>query len=149
MADVYVNALTQLTEEPTANDSLVAVNRNTNEGQIIDYNLLADVILNKLSSKQYSALSTESKTLIGALNEHESDVSALTVLTVDCGTISALPKTVSNANITSDMVVVESTLGTPSAQTADWTVNTANGSVTISGSISGSTTLVLYLSKSR
>jgi len=62
----------------------------------------------------------------------------------NCGTISSLPITINDSNITSDMVVIESVLGTPSAQTGDWTITTANGSVTISGSISGSTTLMLY-----
>ena len=71
------------------------------------------------------------------------------VLVIDIASFSSLPKTVSNANITSDMVVVNSTLGTPSAQTDDWTVSTLSGSLTISGSISGSTTATLYLMKSR
>lgn len=71
------------------------------------------------------------------------------VLVLNVGTVSALPKTVTNTSITSDMVVVNSVLGTPSAQTGDWTVTTANGSVTVTGSISGSTTLTLYLMKSR
>lgn len=62
----------------------------------------------------------------------------------NCGTISSLPQTINDANITSDMVVLEAVLGTPSAQTDDWSVSTANGSVTISGSITGSTTLMLY-----
>jgi len=62
----------------------------------------------------------------------------------NCGTISSLPQTISDSNITSDMVVLEAVLGTPSAQTGDWSVSTANGSVTISGSITGSTTLMLY-----
>lgn len=77
MADVYVNALTTISTEPTTTDSLVAVNRNTNEGKIIDYNLLADAILNKLTSKQYSGLNTTSKLLVGAINELDSDVAAL------------------------------------------------------------------------
>lgn len=77
MADVYVNALTTISTEPTTTDSLVAVNRNTNEGKIIDYNLLADTILNKITSKQYSGLNTTSKLLVGAINELDSDVSAL------------------------------------------------------------------------
>ena len=77
MADVYVNALTQISTEPTTTDSLVAVNRNTNEGKIIDYNLLADVILNKITSKQFSGLNTTSKLLVGAINELDSDVSSL------------------------------------------------------------------------
>ena len=66
-------------------------------------------------------------------------------LEVSCGTISSLPTTISNSGITADMVVVESVFGTPSAQTGDWTVTTAAGSLTVAGRISGSTTLTLYL----
>lgn len=77
MADVYVNALTQISTEPTTTDSVVCVNRNTNEGQIIDYNLLADVILNKITSKTYSSLTTSSKLLTGAVNELDADIVSL------------------------------------------------------------------------
>lgn len=49
MADVLVNALTPITTEPISTDSIVCVDRSTNEGKIIDYNLLADVILDKLA----------------------------------------------------------------------------------------------------
>ena len=73
------------------------------------------------------------------------------VLIINVASFSSLPQTVSNANIESDMVVVNSVLGTPSAQIADWTVTTSTGSLTISGTsaISGSTTATLYLMKSR
>lgn len=71
------------------------------------------------------------------------------VLVVTIASFSSLPQTISNANITDDMVVVNSILGTPSAQTSDWTVTTSDGSLTIAGSISGSTTLTLYLNKAR
>lgn len=71
------------------------------------------------------------------------------VLVVTVASFSSLPQTINNADITSDMVVVNSALGTPSAQTSDWTVTTADGSATVAGSISGSTTLTLYLMKSR
>lgn len=71
------------------------------------------------------------------------------VLVVTVASFSSLPQTITNADITSDMVVVNSVLGTPSAQTGDWTVTTSNGSANIAGSISGSTTLTLYLMKSR
>lgn len=70
-------------------------------------------------------------------------------LVVDVESFSSLPQTVVNESITSDMVVVKSILGTPSAQTGDWTVTTADGSVTVTGDISGSTALTLYLMKSR
>ena len=73
---------------------------------------------------------------------------SLKTLVLDIASFSSLPQTVTDANITSDMVVVNSVLGTPSAQTSDWTVTAADGSVTIAGSINGSTTLALYLMKS-
>ena len=66
-------------------------------------------------------------------------------LVVDIASFNSLPKTVTNSAVTSDMVVAASTLGTPSAQTGDWTVTTSAGSLTISGTISGSTTLKLVL----
>ena len=71
------------------------------------------------------------------------------VLVVEFSSFSSLPLTKTNSNITSDMVVVKSLLGNPSAQTGDWTVTTSNGYVSVAGDISGSTTLTLYLMKSR
>lgn len=79
----------------------------------------------------------------------ETVAETLKVLVVSVASFSSLPKQITNENITADMVVVNSVLGTPSAQTSDWTVTTANGSATVTGSISGSTTLTLYLMKSR
>lgn len=79
----------------------------------------------------------------------ESKANVMPTLVIEVESFSSLPQTVTNANITSDMVVVNSVLGTPSAQTGDWTVTTADGSATITGSISGETSLTLYLMKSR
>lgn len=64
-------------------------------------------------------------------------------------TLSSLPYTMTYSKITSDMVVVKAELGTPSAQIGDWTVETSDGSLTINGLISGSTSLKVYLMKSR
>lgn len=69
MADVLVNALTPIATEPISTDSIVCVNRSTNEGEIIDYNLLADKILDKLTSKTYSGLDTTSKIIPDAIDE--------------------------------------------------------------------------------
>lgn len=66
-------------------------------------------------------------------------------LTLTSSSFSSLPQTITNANITSEHVVINSVLSNPSAQTGDWTVTTSNGSLSISGSISGSTTITLYL----
>lgn len=68
-------------------------------------------------------------------------------LWVNMSTVSELPVTLNNAKITSDMICSAYVLGTPSAQMGDWTITTANGSVTVSGTISGSTTLMLLLEK--
>ena len=93
--------------------------------------------LNKIEQGIYDA-----HTELGTL---DTKVEANKVLQVDVPSFSSLPQTVSNAAITSDHVVVNSVLGTPSAQTGDWTVTTSAGSLTIAGTISGSTTLTLYL----
>lgn len=59
--------------------------------------------------------------------------------------LSSLPRTTTNDKITSNMKVLAATLSNPSAQTSDWTVTTSNGSLTIEGSISGTTSMTLYL----
>lgn len=69
MADVLVNALTPIATEPISTDSIVCVNRSTNEGEIIDYNLLADKILDKLTAKTYSGLDTTAKIIPEAIDE--------------------------------------------------------------------------------
>lgn len=96
-----------------------------------------------------STLESNVSTLQTDVDALETQAAKLEVLVIDCGTISSLPNTITNTNIEDDMVVVQSVLGTPTAQTGDWTVTTSAGSLTVSGSISGSTTLTLYLMKSR
>lgn len=59
--------------------------------------------------------------------------------------VSSLPTTISNSSITANMECIHSVLSNPSAQTGDWTVTTSAGSLTISGSISGTTDIKLYL----
>lgn len=77
------------------------------------------------------------------------DTSASSKVLVVSATVSSLPVTLNNAEITSDMVVVNSIIGEPSSQSTDLSVTTSDGSLTISGSISASTTITLYLLKSR
>lgn len=67
------------------------------------------------------------------------------VLEINCGTVASLPTTKSNTKITSGMIAIGAKFGTPANVESDLTVTTSNGSVTVSGTISGSTTLVLYL----
>lgn len=80
-----------------------------------------------------------------AIADLQDDMEAAVPLWVNCGTISSLPTTLNNALITSDMVCTAYVVGSATAQGSDWTVTTATGAVTISGSISGSTTLEIKL----
>lgn len=63
--------------------------------------------------------------------------------------IDALPHTITNENCTANHVVIKSILSNPSAQLADWTATTSDGSLTISSNaatpISGTTDITLYL----
>lgn len=102
--------------------------------------------LNAIETKIGPVGSTPLQTQI---NNANANIAKMECLAVNCGTVSSLPKTVTNANVEADMVVLQATIGTPAAQLSDWTVSTSNGSLTISGTISGSTTLTLYLMKSR
>lgn len=67
------------------------------------------------------------------------------IVTINCGTISSLPHTVSNSYILAKHVPLQWFFGDRSAQVGAWTVTTSAGSLTISGTISGSTTLTLVL----
>ena len=72
------------------------------------------------------------------------------VYIVDMGTVSSLPKTMSVTGVTTDMVCIRADLGDPSTQTSEWTVSTnTENAITLSGEITGSTTVKLYLQKSR
>jgi hypothetical protein len=93
-----------------------------------------------------SELGTDVSTQIQTI---ASQVAKCETLVVNVPSFSALPQTIANSNIDDDMVVVNSVLSNSSAQNGDWTVTTSNGSLTISGSISGTTTATLYLMKSR
>ena len=74
-----------------------------------------------------------------------SAVETLGTLAVSSGSFSSLPQTITKEKISSKHVVLKAVLSNPSAQTGDWTVTTSDGSLTISGSISGTTTVKLYL----
>lgn len=77
------------------------------------------------------------------------NVAKCETLVVSVPSFSSLPQTITNENIEDDMVVVNSALSNPSTQTGNWTVTTSSGSLTISGSLNGTTAATLYLMKSR
>lgn len=61
--------------------------------------------------------------------------------------VSSLPTTITDSRITSTMICRPGgiRLSNPGAQRSDWTITTANGSVTISGTINGTTNIYLWL----
>lgn len=114
------------------------------------------------AGKRWKIINAPASTLTGndvaydtslSVNEKIDDVETTaelrSCLVVTQSSISSLPTTISNVNITSDMVVVNSVLSNPAAQLSDWSWTTANGSITLSGTISGTTNITLYLMKSR
>lgn len=75
MADQTINALSTKTA-PETSDQLLLV--GTGEPQLIDYDKLADAILNKITSKNY-ALDAGQMTLLAALNKLNSDKTKLCI----------------------------------------------------------------------
>lgn len=64
---------------------------------------------------------------------------------VSASNISSLPATISNANILANHVCVKAVLSNPSAMASVWDVTTSAGSAVITGSISGTTDITMYL----
>lgn len=100
---------------------------------------------------QYSASSAPSSPVTGQLwlKQATMTVEEAKVLVVTTGSVSSLPTTVSDSNITADMEVIKSELSNPSAQSTDLTVSTSAGSLTVSGTISATTSIVLWLARCR
>lgn len=70
---------------------------------------------------------------------------ATAALHISVASFSSFPQTISNSAITAGMRVVNCVWGTPLAITGDVSWTTADGSLTLSGSISGSTTAEIDL----
>ena len=66
-------------------------------------------------------------------------------LVVTASAISTLPYTISDASIKSTHLVVESSFSNSHAQVGEWTATTSTGSLTLSGTIDGTTDVTLYL----
>lgn len=113
-----------LSDKPTI--QTVSVDRKTTSGTNI-----ADITIDGTTTKLYAPTSGGG--------------SQTSILRVSKTSVSSLPVTISDSNITTDHVVLESVLSNPVAQTGDWTVTTSSGSAQITGSISGTTDITLTL----
>ena len=97
-----------------------------------------------------AVLTTTAQDLSGAVNELNSDITTLEsyeALHLSVASFSSFPKTVSNAAIKANMRVIECVLGSPASVTSDITWTTADGSLTLSGTMAsgGSTTAEITL----
>lgn len=143
-------------EDDSVNDKTIV--RSTNfVGTLAQWNALtlaeqikyktADITDDFNGSPIDSALSSTStnpvqnRVITEALEKRE-----VCVLTLN--SVSSLPQTITNAGIENDMVVVNAVLSSPSSQLSDWNVAAGSGTLTISGTISGTTDVTLYLQKS-
>lgn len=145
MADVKI---TQLPAALSVNDT---------DNMVLDdgsstYRVAAD-LLKKYMVGNTSISSIGDGTPTGAISNLDGRVTTVVtdakVLVISMNNISNLSTSVTDARITSDMVVINSVLSNPSAQTGDWTVTTGTGTLTVAGNISGTTNITLYLAKSR
>lgn len=134
---------------PTENDSTSSA----------DYAIGEQILRSGLLYKVISAIEEEDTFVVGnnielsgsvteQLNSLNGALTNLKMLKITTSSFSSLPQTISNAKITANHEVVNSVLSNLSAITSDITWTTANGSITLNGTISGSTSITLYLMKS-
>ena len=81
------------------------------------------------------------------LDDIDTEINKSRPLPLSKSSVSSLPTTITDSRITSTMVCQPGgmRLSNPGAQGGTWTVSTAAGSVTISGSIRGTTDIYLWL----
>ena len=125
-------------------------------GSVTSFNGRTGEVLPQTSdytAAQVSYDGTDSTNVKSKLDQLSEAIAKCECLILSTGTtqVSALPYDFTNSAIETDMVCINSVLGNPSAQVSEeWEVNTDTaGRARISGTISGSTTITLYLMKSR
>lgn len=120
------------------------------------YKATADIAQGDSIVTSGASQNVELVTIGGELVSLNTSLAKLEVYVVTFASFNSLPQTYpssgTDANIETDMVCIHAELSNPSAQLSNWEVDTDTaGKVTVGtgGSISGSTTLKLYLAKSR
>lgn len=156
---VFINAGSAAAEEIIAPiETSPAEAAHTSGTQLIYNDTLYDVIANISIGDSLTVgtniqaapkISSQIQALSNNVSANAAAIAKCEMLEINVPSFSALPLTITNSDIEDDMKVANSVLSKPSSQTGDWTVTTSSGSLTISGSISGTTTATLYLMKSR
>ena len=126
----------------------MAINKVVFDGQTLMDTTDVTVTKNTML-RGVTALAANGEKITGEL-----DITSLAVYTKNCGTISSLPVTLTDSNITADMVVLGANISNPEVFTWYPIASCENGSITIQSrndiptgnvGINGSTTLTLYL----
>lgn len=108
----------------------------------------AEEIDGALSSTSTKAI--QNRAVYDELDERDTAIAKCECLVLSASSVSALPYDFSNTAIETDMVCINSVLSNPSAQLSDWEVDTDTaGRARVTGTISGTTDIKLYLMKSR
>ena len=142
------------TPDANGNVNVVALPNGGTTGQVLAKQSASDgdadweTIVFPTVDQTYGSSSSNAQSGTAVAEAVAEAVDELKVLVITSSSFSSLPQTISNTAITANHVVINSVLSNPSAQTGDWTVTTSDGSLTISGSISGTTTVTLYLALS-
>ena len=81
------------------------------------------------------------------LDDIDTEINKSRPLPLSKSSVSSLPTTITDSRITSTMICPPGgmRMSDPNAQGGDWTITTAAGSVTISGTIRGTTNIYLWL----
>lgn len=151
---MQIHELNSFVGSPTSTDYL-AIDDGTETTKIslkdsVD-GIIADALPSMTQAEAEAGTSTSKKVITPkVLHDYvKKEATAVQVLKVLKSSVSSLPITITNAAITSDMEVVHCVLSDPAAQLNDWTATTSNGSLTITGIISGTTNITLYLAAPR
>ncbi len=138
--DKYINQINTHTNQ-IASLSTVKVDKVTGKGlSTNDFTNEYRNLINRVNSFVGSFnLETDAKNVSGAINELYETIQANRPLRIKKSTFSSLPLTINSSVIKEEMVVAECVFGTPSAITSDVTWTTANGSLTLNGTMAANT----------
>lgn len=120
-----------------ANKDCYAIVGNDTNGRRIDLHADSDC---------YIRVDNDDKTIKTYASDFTYQACSLSIM-LRSSSFNSLPVTITDSHIKSYHYVARCELSNPAAQTSDWTITTNNGSLTIAGSINGSTMVNILLVK--
>ena len=96
-----------------------------------------------------AVLNSNMDAIDSAMYDLDSDITSNKPLKCTKTGVNALPTTITKSGITATMQCVKLIVSNPVAQGSDWTIATAAGTVTISGTINATTDLEVWLQEVR